>query len=416
MNTVSRKNLFILSFTLLVVMLGYGMVMPIMPFYIEHFGAGGTELGWLMSTYSLMQLICAPIWGILSDRIGRKPIFAIGVLGYAITLFMFGLAKTFAMLFIARSLSGILSSATMPTAMAYIGDNTPQKEKSKGMGQLGAMAGVGIILGPLMGGLLSTDSLSRPFFIGSGLAFIAFLLVIFLLPESKPTSHPTGELVPLKEQTAGLLPGSTRSGPKRPRVLDIYLHVFLSPAGILLLLIFIMSFGMTNFQGMIGLYVVDKFAFNTKQVGAIWMVMGFIMIIAQGVLVGPLTNRLGDLTLIKIGLLGGAVGFLLVALAVDYTTTLIALGFFILALALIGPALNSYLSNFAGEHQGTVMGMNSAMTSLGRVVGPLWGGYIYDIKIEYPFFSGAGTLLLGLLVSLFAFRHQAAQRLRHVEG
>ena len=411
MNTASRKNLFILSFTLLVVMLGYGMVMPIMPFYIEHFGAGGTELGWLMSTYSLMQLICAPIWGILSDRIGRKPIFAIGVLGYSITLFMFGLAKTFAMLFIARSLSGILSSATMPTAMAYIGDNTPQKEKSKGMGQLGAMAGVGIILGPLMGGLLSTDSLSRPFFIGSGLAFIAFLLVIFLLPESKPTSHPK-----LKEQTAGLLPGSTKSGPKRPRVLDIYLRVFLSPAGILLLLIFIMSFGMTNFQGMIGLYVVDKFAFNTRQVGAIWMVMGFIMIIAQGVLVGPFTNKLGDLMLIKIGLLGGAIGFLLVALAMDYTTTLLALGFFILALALIGPALNSYTSNFAGEHQGTVMGMNSAMTSLGRVVGPLWGGYIYDIDIEYPFFSGAATLLLGLLVTLVAFRNRPAQTLTHVSG
>jgi predicted MFS family arabinose efflux permease len=100
----------------------------------------------------------------------------------------------------------------------------------------------------------------------------------------------------------------------------------------------------------------------------------------------------------------------------DYTTTLFALGFFILALALIGPSLNSYISNFAGEYQGTVMGMNSAMTSLGRVVGPLWGGYIYDINIEYPFFSGAATLLLGWLVTLYAFRHQPAQILKHVEG
>jgi MFS family permease len=132
--------------------------------------------------------------------------------------------------------------------------------------------------------------------------------------------------------------------------------------------------------------------------------------------VGPLTDRLGDLVLIKAGLLGGAIGFLLVAFAVDYTTTLLALGFFILALALIGPALNSYISNFAGENQGTVMGMNSAMTSLGRVVGPLWGGYIYDINIEYPFFSGAATLLIGLLVALFAFRNQSAQTLTHVEG
>lgn len=401
MNAVSRKNLFILSFTLLVVMLGYGMVMPIMPFYIEQLGAGGTELGWLMSTYSLMQLICAPVWGVLSDRYGRKPILSIGVLGYAITLFMFGLAKTFAMLFIARSFSGILSSATMPTAMAYIGDNTPQKEKSRGMGQLGAMVGVGVILGPLMGGLLSTDSLSLPFFVGSGLAFLALLLVIFLLPESKPASAQTDELVSPNDQNPSDKTDSVKLEATRPRTRDIYLRVLLSPVGILLLLIFIMSFGMTNFQGMIGLYVVDKFAFNTKQVGAIWMVMGVVLILVQGGLTGPLSKKLGELALIRLGLLGGAIGFVLVALAVNYITSLLALGTFIFALALIGPALNSYISTFAGEQQGTVMGLNSAMTSLGRVAGPLWGGYIYDINIEYPFFSGAATLLLGLLVSLF---------------
>lgn len=161
MSSASRKNLLILSFTLLVVMLGYSMAMPLLPFYIESFGVGGTELGWLMSTYSLMQLICAPIWGVVSDRYGRKPVLAIGVLGYTITLFLLGLAKSFLMLLLARSLSGILSSATMPTAMAYIGENTEQKEKSKGMGQLGAMVGLGVILGPLLGGWLSTDSLSR---------------------------------------------------------------------------------------------------------------------------------------------------------------------------------------------------------------------------------------------------------------
>jgi DHA1 family multidrug resistance protein-like MFS transporter len=277
------------------------------------------------------------------------------------------------------------------------------------------MAGVGVIVGPLMGGLFSTDSLSLPFFIGSGLATLALLLVIFLLPESRPASLATGELRPSNEQTPTPQSDSTNPAPKRPRVIDIYLRVLLSPAGILLLIIFIMSFGMTNFQGMIGLYVVDKFAFDTKQVGTIWMLMG-ILIVAQGGLVGPLTKRLGDLPLIKIGLLGGAIGFVFVAFAVDYLTTLLALGFFILALALIGPALNSYISNFAGEHQGTIMGLNSASTSLGRVVGPLWGGYIYDINIEYPFFSGAATLMLGLLVSLFGFVTNnlvAGNRLRH---
>jgi DHA1 family multidrug resistance protein-like MFS transporter len=416
MNNTHRKNLFILSFTMLVVMLGYSMAMPLLPFYIERFGVGGTELGWLMSTYSLMQLICAPVWGVVSDRYGRKPILAIGILGYAITLFLFGLAKTFTMLFLARTLSGILSSATQPTAMAYIGESTEQTDKSKGMGQLGAMVGLGVILGPLFGGLLSTDSLSLPFFVGSALAFIALLLVIFLLPESKPILSSTDERSPYGKQAPTHQPDSATPPQKHPRVLDIYLRIIFSPAGVLLLLNFIMSFGMTNFQGMIGLYAVDKFAFNTKQVGAIWMVMGGVLILGQGFLVGPLTKRLGELNLIRIGLLGGAIGFAFVALANDYITTLMALGLFILSLALIGPALNSYISNFAGEHQGTAMGLNSASTSLGRVVGPLWGGYIYDIRIEYPFFSGAATLLIGLLVSIFGLqRYPQASRIQEAE-
>ena len=388
MNPANRKNLLILSFTLLVVMLGYSMAMPLLPFYIENFGVGGTELGWLMSTYSLMQLICAPIWGILSDRFGRKPILSVGILGYTISLLMFGLSNSFAMMFVARSLSGILSSATMPTAMAYIGENAPQKERSKGMGQLGAAVGVGVIIGPLVGGLLSTDSLSLPFFVGSGLAFLALMLVIFLLPESRSTE-------PAADQ-------------KAIRTREVYLRVLLSPAGILLVLIFIMSFGMTNFQGMIGLYVVDKFAFDTRQVGTIWMLMGLVLIIGQGVLVGPLSRKFGELQLIKLGLLGGALGFVSVALAFDYLTVMLALGFFILALALIGPALNSHISTFAEKQQGTVMGLNSAFTSLGRVVGPLWGGYIYDINSAYPFFSGSATLALGLLLSLFTLRRQTS--------
>jgi DHA1 family multidrug resistance protein-like MFS transporter len=374
-----KKNTLILSFTLLVVMLGYGMVMPIMPFYIEKLGVGGTELGWLMSTYSLMQLMCAPLWGILSDRIGRKPVISIGVLGYAITLLFFGLSNTYWMLFIARTLSGILSSATMPTAMAYIGDNAPEKERSKGMGQLGAMMGVGVIVGPLLGGFLSADSLSLPFFIGSGMAFAAFLLTIFALPESH-------KMLPVSGKKSGL-------SWKRLR------PVLLSPAGVLLLLVLMMSFGMSNFQGITGLYVVDKFAFNTKQVGTIWMVMGAMMILVQGVLTGPLTRRFGDQTLIHAGLAGGALGFLAMTAANSYITVLAALGFFSLWLAIISPVLNARMSVFAGNQQGTVMGMNSAASSLGRVIGPLWAGYLYDFKMEYPYWSGAAVLLLGLLVS-----------------
>jgi MFS transporter, DHA1 family, multidrug resistance protein len=383
----TKKPILILGFTLLVVMIGYGMVLPVMPFYIERLGAGGRELGWLMSTYSLMQLICAPLWGILSDRIGRKPVLTIGILGYALTLFLFGLADQLWMLFVARTLSGMLSSATMPTAMAYIGDHSPEKERSGSMGQLSAAMAVGVVAGPLLGGLLSSDSLSLPFFVGSGMAFVAFLLVIFVLPEKRVQPH-----------------ASRRKGGINRQVLR---QIFHSPAAILLLPIFIMSFGLTSFQGITGLYVVDRFQFDTRQVGAIWMVMGGVLVVVQGTLTGPLSRRFGEMTLIRLGLLGGAAGFIFMTLASGYTTILLALAFFSLSLALIGPALNGYISRFAGDRQGTVMGMNSAATSLGRVTGPLWAGYLYDVNIIYPYISGAATLLVGLLVCLFAIRPQS---------
>jgi DHA1 family multidrug resistance protein-like MFS transporter len=257
-----RRPTAVLSFTLLVVMLGYGIVLPVMPFLIEHFGAGGRELGWMMAAYAFMQMLCAPLWGILSDRIGRKPVLALGVLGYAISLFMFGEATQFWVLFLARSLSGILSSATMAAAMAYIGDAAPAGDRSSDMGQLGAAMGVGTVVGPLVGGWLSADSLSLPFLVGAGIAFVALLLVLFALPESH------------KPHGAG-------SGQAQPGRRALWRTV-LGPAGMLLLLICLVSFALTSVQGVTGLYVVDKFDFSTKQVGAVWMVMGGVTILVQG--------------------------------------------------------------------------------------------------------------------------------------
>jgi MFS transporter, DHA1 family, multidrug resistance protein len=388
----ARNPTLILSFTLLVVMLGYSMVLPVIPFMISELGMGGRELGWMMSTYALMQFLCAPLWGVLSDRVGRKPVLTVGVLGYAISMLMFGLSSTFLMLFIARTLSGILSSATMPTSLAYIGDNSPQKERGSRMGKLGATMGLGAILGPLLGGFLSSDALAIPFFVGAGLAFLAALLVILILPESHPTAVQAPDTGP--EGNSRLL----------KNVFSTARATFLSPVGILLLLIFIMSFGMANFQGIIGLYTVDKFNFSTKQVGTIWMVMGAMLILVQGLLTGRLTQKFGEAALIRTGLAGAALGLIGISQAVNYVTLLLALVFFTLGLALIGPSLNAHISGLAGENQGTVMGLNSAATSLGKVAGPLWAGYVFDVNIEFPLLSGAAALVVGLLVSLVGIK------------
>lgn len=379
----SRKNIIILGFTLLVVMLGYGMIQPIIPFLITKLNATGRDLGVLSSVYAAMQLVCAPFWGTLSDRIGRKPVMLIGVLGYALAMFIFGLSTRFWMLFVARTFSGVLSSATMPTAMAYITDNLPEKSRSGAMGQLGASVGLGVVLGPMLGGLLSTDSLSLPFFVGAGLALLALLLVYLFLPESR-APQPAGE----------------KNAEENFWQWSVLKKVLFSPVGMMMVLVFIISFGMTNFQGIAGLYVVKKFNFDTRQVGAIWMVLGGVMLVSQGVLTGLLSKRFGDLAVIRFGLLAGAAGFAALLLADGFLPVLVFTGVFILAVALIGPALNAYLSAFGGEHQGALMGLNTAFASLGRVFGPLWAGLLFDVNISYPFASGAATLFIGFLFSL----------------
>lgn len=381
----SPRPVRILSLTLLVVMLGYGMVFPVVPFYIEKFGAGGQELGWMVSAYALMQLIFAPLWGLLSDRFGRKPVIALGLLGYAAAMAWMGLADRFWMLFAARVLSGILSSATTPASMAYIGDHTSAFERSAAMGQLGAATGIGVVAGPLLGGLLSSQDLSTPFFIGAGLAGLSSLLVLRFLPEDRSI---------------------IQSQEKQPFSLHLaFLGLTFKPAGLILMLILIIAFALANFQGIIGLFAVDKFNISTQESGLLWVVIGDVLILGQGLLTGPLTRRLGEPVLIKAGLVGGAASFILIALSPAFIFLLPATALFTLNLALLGPTLNALMSRQGGNRQGALMGLNSMAASLGRVSGPLLAGQLYDLRWEFPFWSGALTMIIGALLAILCLKN-----------
>jgi DHA1 family multidrug resistance protein-like MFS transporter len=383
MDTTKRKNILILAFTLVVVMLGYGMVIPIMPFYIEELGAGGTELGLLVASYALMRLIFAPIWGSLSDRFGRKPVLTIGVFGYAVAMLLFGLSTELWMLFAARILSGILSSATGPTTMAYVSDSTTEEQRGGGMGILGGALGLGMILGPGLGGWLGGDSIATPFFLAAGLSMLSVFLILFLLPESLPPAQ--------RPQTRGKITIlNTR---------ELW-QGLMSPIGIMLLLAFLVAAGLTIFYGVFGLYALQRFNYGTEEVGYILMVIGLVSAVGQGVLAGPFTKRFGDAAVIKGALLASVIGFGLMLLANDFISVLLTTGFFILATALMTPAITSLTSKRATGQQGVAMGLSSSSMSLGRIVGPLWGGIAFDINYLLPYLSGAVVMCLTFLVSL----------------
>ena len=384
MKATNRKNIIILSLTLAVVMLGFGMVMPIFPFYIDSMGASGSELGLLTAISPFMQLLFAPIWGDVSDRRGRKPVLLIGILGYAISMLLYGLATQLWMLFVARGIGAILSAATLPTTYAYVSDSTSEEDRGGGIGILGAAMGLGVVLGPALGGLLATDSLSTPFFITAGLSFVTLLLIALFLPESLPVTARRG------------LADKTRFS---TRMAELW-HALFSPIGILLLMAFLVSFGLTNFQSIFGLYALKKFDYGTEQVGWILTVVGLVSAVTQGVLTGPLTKRWGEAMVIKVTLLASSLSFVLLALANSLAGVLLTTALFTLPNALLRPAVISLTSKNADTRQGVVMGLNNSFNSLGRIVGPIWAGFMFDINYDYPYLSGAAIMFVGFLVSL----------------
>jgi DHA1 family multidrug resistance protein-like MFS transporter len=381
MNT-QRRNLYILTFVLFVVMLGYGIIIPIFPFYIESMDAGGTELGLLAASYAVMRLIFGPIWGGISDRVGRKPILLIGISGYVITMVWFGLATQLWMLFAARILSGVLSSATAPTTMAYIGDSTPEDERGGGMGLLGAAGGIGTIIGPAVGGFLATTSLSMPFFIAAGLALLSLILAAIFLPESHPAREPASE--------------------EKRTIVDLraWWQALFSPIGTLFVLTFVSTSGLMIFANVFGLYGLERFNYGPEQVGIVMMVLGFAAALTQGLLVGPTTKHWGDERAVKMGLLATALGFGLLLLANTFVTVILSTAFFALAVSIVSPALLSLTSRRATVPQGIAMGLSNSFVSLGRIVGPILGGTILDVHLSLPYTCGAAIMFVGFLASL----------------
>ena len=379
----NRYNIAILFFTLVVVMLGFGIVIPILPFYIDAFGASGSSLGLLMATFAVMQFICAPIWGDLSDRYGRKPILILGVVGNGLAHLLFGLSTQLWMLFAARILAGILSSATMPTAMAYISDSTSDEERGGGMGLLSAAMGVGVIFGPGIGGWLATTSLSLPFYLAAVLSILALLPILAALPESLPPEKRTPHEVGLHSLQFHAL-----------------WKALFGPFGFLLLLAFLMSFGLTSFEGIFGLYALKLYGYGPERVGTVVVVIGIISATMQGLLTGPLSRRWGEANIIKVSLLVSAIGFLLMLQAGTFPEVVLTVSFFIVSNSLLRPAISSLISKKTTIAQGKAMGLNNSFMSLGRIFGPVCAGLLFDVKISYPYLSGALVMLAGFIGSL----------------
>ena len=371
----SKKVLPVLFLVMFLVMVGFGIIIPVLPFLAEEVGGTPTELGFLMAIYSIMQLIFAPIWGRISDRIGRKPVMIVGIAGLAISFFIMAMAESLWGLFAARIIGGILSSANMPTAMAYVADITTEEDRGKGMGIIGAATGLGFILGPAIGGVFSDTNLSLPFVIAGISSVVTCILVVFILKESLPAEKRTKER---KEKTSG----NTLKG----------------PVSIIYFLQLIVTLSLAGLETTFAYFAAKKAGIDAVQLGYIFMIMGLGSAIVQGGLVGKMTKKFGEGAVIRIGIIVSAIGFILILFSSNFWTSAIFLTIFGMGNGVIRPAISAMLTKNQNSGYGNTTGLLSSFDSFGRIIGPPLGGWLFSVSINLPFISGAILSVFALLL------------------
>jgi MFS transporter, DHA1 family, multidrug resistance protein len=377
----TKKALPILFAIMFLVMVGFGIIIPVLPFYAEEIGANPTELGLLMAVYSLMQLIFAPYWGRLSDRIGRKPVMMIGIGGLALSFFIQAISTELWMLFAARILGGLLSSANMPTAMAYVADITTEENRGKGMGIVGAAVGLGFVFGPAIGGIFSKISLSMPFYIASASSLVTLILVSIVLKESRQKQSDTSH----KKESIW--------------------KSFNKNVSVLFFVQLLISLSLSGLEATFAYFAAQKAGLNTVQLGYIFMIMGFAGAMVQGGLVGRWTKKYGESAVIQGGMIVSAIGFALILAVNNFLTAAIFLSIFGIGNGVIRPSVSSLLTKLSTTGHGSSTGLLSSFDSLGRIVGPPLGGWLFSISIGLPYISGA-VITIAALALFLVFRQK----------
>jgi DHA1 family tetracycline resistance protein-like MFS transporter len=373
MDPAPRRPLLLIFLIVVVNLIGFGIIIPLLPFYAESLGASPLTIGLIFASYSLCQLLAAPLLGELSDRWGRRPVLLLSLVGTVISFAMLALAQSVPLLFAARVVDG-LSGGNISTARAYIADVTPPERRARAYGLIGAGFGIGFILGPALGGLLGRFGYAAPAWAAAGLALIAAILTWLWLPETK-------------HAVSARRPAPWREIPRmmfRPRL------------GPLLAVDFLYWAAFAVYQTTFALFAARRFNFDVTATGQLLAALGVIGVFVQLRLIGPTVARLGERGTLALGLALGAVGLGTVAFADSVLVFYAALVPAAVGIGLAGPSLSSLLSQAVqGDEQGRLQGVASSLESLGRTVGPIWGsGALAQLGDSAAYGSAAFVLLL----------------------
>ncbi|TQR31960.1 MFS transporter [Brevibacillus brevis] len=382
----NQGALLILMFNIFLVFTGIGLVIPIMPKYMESLGITGGTIGLLVAAFSLTQLLFSPIAGRWADSFGRKKIIVIGLVVFAISEVMFGIANSPVLLFVSRLLGGISAALIMPAVMAYSADITTNEERAAGMGYITAAITTGFIIGPGIGGYIAEFGIRVPFYSAGIAGLIAACITLLILKESKPTEESLAD--------------SSSSEKQRSSLLSQLMYSYREPYFFSLIIVFVMSFGLANFETVFSLFVDHKFGFEPKDIAFIITFGSIAGAVVQLTAFSWIMNRFGEKRVISICLLFAGL-FIILTLFVHGFWMIFAVTFIVfLAIDILRPAISTQMSMLAKDKQGYVAGLNSAFTSLGNIAGPIVAGFLFDIDINYPYGLACLILLICFVLSL----------------
>lgn len=373
-----NMSLALLLTNLFIAFLGIGLVIPVLPTIMNELNLSGKMVGYLVSAFAISQLLVSPLSGKWVDQYGRKTMIVIGLLIFSFSEFLFGLGKTVEVLFISRLLGGVSAAFIMPAVTAFIADITTMEMRSRAMGYMSAAISTGFIIGPGIGGFLAELGTRVPFFAAAVVALISALASLILLKE--PERYKSAVI---EAKTSGL-----------GRIFNpLYFLAFL--------IIFIAQFGLAAFDSLFSLFVDRKFGFTPKDIAIIITGGGLVGALAQVFLFDRLTQKFGEVKLIRYSFIFSAILVVVTTMVNSYFNILLATIFIFVGFDLMRPAVTSYLSKVAGNEQGFVSGMNSMFTSFGNMFGPIVGGILFDINLDYPFYFTALALIVGIGLTYF---------------
>ena len=384
----------ILFFIVFIDLIGFGIIIPLLPFYGEFYQASPEMVGLLMATYSFTQFLAAPFWGRLSDRIGRRPVLLVSLAGASAAYVWLGLAESLWTLFAARAVGGAMAG-NISAAFAYVADITTRENRAKGMGTIGAAFGLGFIAGPAIGGILAGSDpvnadFQSPAFAAAALSVTALIMAI----------------VTLKESLSAEIRQRLAQQPPKKR-LAMFREALDRPViGLLLLLTFLATFVFAGLESTFAMWSRRQFGWGPEQNGYLFAFIGLLSALIQGGLIGRLARRFGEARLVVQGAVALAIGIALIPFSTNVVVLVLAMSLAGYGFSIISPSLNSLISLQSSEdEQGGIMGVTRSASTMARFIGPAWAGLLFGgLGRDWPYFAGALIMVVVAFLGLRAIK------------